>query len=273
MNPHGCPLAPKTNVSAIPPRPHISPRFCTGRISYYTTISLQLQELLFRHLLGGENHPRLAGGVGQSPLEPNSVGLPQRRVGGKLDGGPHGKGPRRHNHLAVVARHVPGHGGNKGIHRRPLLDAPAKGAKRFRTAGEHRLDDVGARNVVSWVHPEPQQMVEGGGKHRCLHGAGHYCGGKEYPLVHPPQGLQGAAHLPAHARTGEAVGAPLHQLLPSGDIPGQSIASVLLKIPHIQITKAKHFSRICILTSMPSFYIFGLTHCGSFPQTNLSVTN
>ncbi len=62
-------------------------------------------------------------------------------------------------------------------------------------------------------------MVEGGGKHRCLHGAGHYCGGKEYPLIHPPQGLQGAAHLPAHARTGEAVGAPLHQLLPSGDIP------------------------------------------------------
>lgn len=43
LNPHGCPLAPKTNVSAIPPRPLISGgllacrvRVAFAALQYYT---------------------------------------------------------------------------------------------------------------------------------------------------------------------------------------------------------------------------------------------
>ena len=116
-------------------------------------------------------------------MEEGGVGGAHGAVGGQLDGGALGEGPRRHDDGVVIAGHVPRLGGHVGIHGRACLDAAAEGAEPLGGACDHRLDDVVAHLVPRGLHGVAQGVEDVGRQVGGLEGLGGGVGGIEQALV------------------------------------------------------------------------------------------
>ena len=166
---------------------------------------------------------------GQAALEVDRIGRTDGPVCGELDGAALHEGACGHDHLAVVARHVPGNGGHVGIHRRCGLNALAEGAHGLFAAQFHGLDDVVPVLIRTRDARKAQTVVDGSCEHGALHGAGGDGGGEEKALVQGGHEPKVGAHLLAQAGGGEAVGTPVHAGLCAADVSadgGQASARV-----------------------------------------------
>ena len=72
--------------------------------------------------------------------------------------------PRRHNYLAVIAGHVPGFRGDKGVYRGPFLHPFAKGHQPLGGFQFQGLDNIGAGFQAARGGPVSEFLKEGGGK-------------------------------------------------------------------------------------------------------------
>ena len=128
---------------------------------------------------------------GESPL-----GSRRRRggtngaVSGELNGGTLDKGAGRHDDLAVIARHIPGHGGGEAVYGSCSLDAPAESHHGLLAAQLHSLNDVVAAFPCAGDAAVAKGFVEVGCKDSAFSAPATTVGGQEKPLVqlgHQPQ--------------------------------------------------------------------------------------
>ena len=122
-----------------------------------------VQKLLYRH-----QDSKLRMLPGQSSLEVNCIRRLHRTVCRKLNGRALNKGSCGHNHLTVIARHIPGLRVHIGIHRCGSLDSLTKGNHTLRFAQSHSLDDILSWFLSVWNHREAQFFVNVCGKNSSL---------------------------------------------------------------------------------------------------------
>ena len=153
--------------------------------------------LCVKNRLRRRKHSQLCGMEIEAALHPDRKGLPQRSVGGKLNGRTEGKGAGRHDDLAVVTRHIRRLGNNKGIDGRSFLQSAAKGNEVFRLLQLDSLNDIVAVFPGRRGRFKAEQAEKMGGKRGGFQRFTHHVGRVEQPHEQLTGVSEGRTHLSA----------------------------------------------------------------------------
>ena len=119
---------------------------------------------LIHQVLQGFQDAKLSMGKGQAALEVDHVGWFDRTIRAKFYGRTGYEGSCGHDHLGIVARHIPGFWGHKAVHRSCCLDSLAESDHALRGTEANGLDDVVSALLSVRHHWETDPFIDIGGK-------------------------------------------------------------------------------------------------------------
>ena len=115
-------------------------------------------------ILQGFQDTELGVGEGEAALEIDCIGRLDGTVCAQLYGGTGNKGAGGHDHLRVVAGHVPGFGGHEAVHGSRSLNALTEGDHAFGRAEGNGLNDIVSALLSVRQYRKADLLIQAGGE-------------------------------------------------------------------------------------------------------------